>query len=112
MADAAGGEVILRGMLFAAGVRTVSAWLRAAELRQRWRVYLNLLRKITQKINELAEIVFERVSLWLRHLSCLVFVLADSPTKRYGRLVQGAGGCPAILPQVRRAMPFSTDMCG
>jgi hypothetical protein len=97
--------VLVIGTLFAAGRRTVAAWLRAAELRQRWRAYYNFLRQIAPKINELAEIVFEQVSFHLRELPYLVFVLEDAaPSVTHGMCKEPA--CTAILPQVRPAMPF------
>ena len=83
--------VVVVGMLVATGPRTVAAWLRAAQVRQRWRSYYNLLCQIAHKISELAEIVFEPVSFHLQELPYVVFVLDDTPTKRYGRHVQGAG---------------------
>jgi len=82
--------VLLVGMLFARGRRTVSTWLRAAGVSDDFRCYYYFLAPLGRKAGLLAE---RLVVLLLRTLPLperLLVVIDDSPTKRYGPKVEGA----------------------
>src|SRR5438067_9253208 len=82
---------LLQGVLFARGRRTVTSWLRAAGLGDDFPSYyyfLGALGRCTQAIaGALLRLVLERIDAGDRWL----FALDDTPTKRYGPQVQGAG---------------------
>jgi DDE superfamily endonuclease len=83
-------EVVV-GVLMASGRRTAASWWRAAGVGQDFRSYYYFLDSLGRKASEVAavllRIVIERVEAGDR----LVFALDDTPTKRYGPKVQGAG---------------------
>jgi hypothetical protein len=82
---------VITGILMASGRRTASRWWRAAAVGDRFRSYYYFLDVIGRKAADLAavlvRIVLERIEAGDR----LVFALDDTPTKRYGPKVQGAG---------------------
>jgi hypothetical protein len=82
--------LLLVGMLFAHGRRTVTTWLRAAGISADFADYYYFLASLGRK----TEIVATRLlSLVLRTLPLperLLAVIDDSPTKRYGPKVEGA----------------------
>lgn len=83
--------VVLGGMLFAGGRRTVASWLRAAAVGLGFSSYYYFIADVGRNSTTLAE---RLVVLLLRHLPTGDWVLAaldDTPTKRYGPKVQGAG---------------------
>ena len=83
--------VLLLGILFATGRRTVSTWLRAAGISDDFQDYYYFLQPVGRKTWDITErllvIVLARVPLGSR----VLFAVDDSPTKRYGPHVQGAG---------------------
>ncbi len=82
--------VLLVGMLFAGGRRTVTTWLRAAGVSDDFQDYYYFLAALGRKINLVAT---QLVALILRTLPLterLLLVIDDSPTKRYGPKVEGA----------------------
>ena len=82
--------VLLMGMLFANGRRTVSTWLRAAGVSDDYQDYYYSLAAFGRKINRVAT---QLVALILKTLPLpdrLLLVIDDSPTKRYGPKVEGA----------------------
>jgi hypothetical protein len=84
---------LLTGVLFAAGRRTVTAWRRAAGLNADFRPCYGLLRRLGLRADELARRLLVRIALPAlasRH-DRLLFGLDDTPTRRYGPKVQGAG---------------------
>lgn len=82
---------LLTGMLFARGRRTVASWLRAADLGQDFRAYYYFLGSLGRKVEWLASLLLRHVVATLPCGDRLVFALDDTPTKRYGPLVEGAG---------------------
>lgn len=84
-------RVLLTGMIFARGRRTVAAWLRAAAVGAEWRRYYYFLGSLGRGACWPGR--------WLLHQTLrsvppgerLTFALDDSPTKRYGPKVEGAG---------------------
>src|SRR3989339_1582444 len=82
--------VLLTGILFAVGRRTVSSWLRAAGVSCDFQDYYYFLAPLGRKTKSVATQLF---LLLLRTLSLpdrLLMVIDDSPTKRYGPKVEGA----------------------
>ena len=82
--------VLLVGMLFAGGRRTVTTWLRAAGVSDDYQAYYYFLTRVGRKTESIAT---QLVALVLRTLSLperLLLVIDDSPTKRYGPKVEGA----------------------
>jgi len=89
--------VLLVGVLFARGRQTVASWLRASAVRDEYREYYYFLESLGPRC--------QAVSARLMRLAVekagqdgkagqrerLLFGLDDSPTKRYGKQVEGAG---------------------
>src|ERR1043166_3627434 len=83
---------LLAGALFAKGRRTVTSWLRAAGITEEFRPCYYLLSGLARRTDELARLVLLRVALPAAGRSGrLLFGLDDTPTKRYGPRVEGAG---------------------
>lgn len=82
--------LLVMGLLFAQGRRTVSAWLRAAGISDDYQDYYYFISMLGRKVEPLAErllvIVLARLDLPGRILA----VIDDSPTQRYGPKVEGA----------------------
>jgi hypothetical protein len=84
-------SLILLGIVFARGRRTVTSWLRAVGISDDFADYYYFLQPLGRKSKALAERLF---MLLLTHLptgSRLLLAVDDTPTKRYGPCVQGAG---------------------
>src|SRR5437868_7375156 len=82
--------VLLIGILFAHGRRTVTTWLRAAGISDDFSDYYYFLGSLGRKTEIVAT---QLLSLILRTLPLperLLAVIDDSPTKRYGPKVEGA----------------------
>ena len=82
--------VLLTGILFANGRRTVTTWLRAAGVSDDFQDYYYLLTSVGHKSKSIAT---QLVALLLRTLPLterVLLVIDDSPTKRYGPKVEGA----------------------
>jgi hypothetical protein len=83
--------LLLSGILFASGRRTVSSWLRAAGVSDDYQDYYYFIRMLGCKAIPLAE----RLLVLVLARTCpgerVLAALDDSPTKRYGPKVQGAG---------------------
>jgi hypothetical protein len=82
--------VLLTGILFASGRRTVTTWLRAAGVEGDFQDYYYFLTCVGRKSESIAT---RLVVLLLRTLPLtkrLLLVIDDSPTKRYGPKVEGA----------------------
>lgn len=82
--------VLLTGMLFARGRRTVTTWLRAAGITDDFADYYYFLAVVGRKAESIAT---QLLLLLLRRLPLperLLAVIDDSPTKRYGPYVEGA----------------------
>jgi len=82
------------GLLFARGRRTVASWLRACAAGRDFKRYYYLLGSVGRKAPAIAAALFRILHAQLppgRQGAPLVFALDDSPTKRYGPHVEGAG---------------------
>lgn len=83
--------VLLMGILFAQGRRTVTTWLRAAGVSADYQDYYYFLAALGRKTRAVAT---QLVLLVLRTVPLpdrLLAALDDTPTKRYGPKVEGAG---------------------
>lgn len=82
--------VLMLGIVFAGGRRTVSTWLRAAGISDDYQDYYYFLASLGRKTKFVGT---QLVGLLLRKLSLpdrVLLVVDDSPTKRYGPHVEGA----------------------
>ena len=80
------------GALLARGRRTVTSWIRAVGLSQRYqRCYVAVAAAGKKAMDIAARLVCEVVSPLVADQKRLTLVIDDTPTQRYGPLVQGAG---------------------
>jgi hypothetical protein len=79
------------GILFAHGRRTVTTWLRAAGIRSDFQDYYYCLAALGRKTHPVATQLLRLVLRRLPLPDRLLVVIDDSPTKRYGPKVEGAG---------------------
>jgi DDE superfamily endonuclease len=82
---------LMAGALFAHGRRTVASWLRAAGLGHDYKAYYYFLGALGRKCELLASLLLRRAVARLAPPGRLLFALDDTPTKRYGKHVEGAG---------------------
>jgi DDE superfamily endonuclease len=82
---------LLRGVLFAQGRRTVASWLRAAALGKDFRQYYYFLGSLGPRAGVIAAVLLRLVVGVILPGERLLFGLDDTPTKRYGPHVEGAG---------------------
>ena len=82
--------IVLLGMLFAQGRRTVTTWLRAAGVSDDYQDYYYFLSALGRKTGSVATRLFILMLRLLPLGNRLLFVIDDSPTKRYGPCVEGA----------------------
>lgn len=84
--------LLMMGLVFGHGRRVVAAWIRAAGLSDDYRDYYYFLQTIGRAWPELGRrvlvLVLHQV---LEHAPRVLIAIDDSPTKRYGPKVQGAG---------------------
>jgi DDE superfamily endonuclease len=82
---------LITGMLFAQGRRTVSSWLRGAGVGDDFRKYYYFLGSLGRKIEWVASVLLQQLVARLPLGDRLLFAIDDTPTKRYGPYVEGAG---------------------
>lgn len=82
---------LLGGMLFAHGRRTVTSWLRAGELSDDYQGYYYFLGTLGRKVKSFAGVLLQVALRTIPLEQRLLFAIDDTPTKRYGPHVQGAG---------------------
>ncbi len=82
--------VLLVGILFARGRRTVTTWLRAVGIGADYADYYYFLSSLGRKTESVATQLFLLLLRILPLPSRLLAVIDDSPTKRYGPKVEGA----------------------
>jgi hypothetical protein len=84
--------LVMSGLIFGQGRRVVAAWIRAAGLQGDYRDYYYFLQTVGRGWQELGRrvlvLVLRQV---LANLPRVLIAIDDSPTKRYGPKVQGAG---------------------
>lgn len=82
---------IFVGILFVQGRQTVAAWLRAANLGKEFKRYYYFLGSVGRKTNSIAGRLLHLV---VKHLGAedrILLAIDDTPTKRFGPHVEGAG---------------------
>lgn len=79
------------GLLFARGRRTVASWLRAGGLGRDYQSYYYFLGTLGRNIKSLAGMLLQLAIKVIQPGERLLFALDDTPTKRYGPKVEGAG---------------------
>ena len=84
-------SLLIMGIVFARGRRTVTSWLRAVGISSDFADYYYFLQPLGRKTKELAERLFTLLLLRLVSGDRILLAVDDSPTKRYGPEVQGAG---------------------
>jgi hypothetical protein len=82
---------LLTGVLFARGRRTVSSWLRGAGLQDDYKNYYYFLGSLGRKIRWAGSALLSKVVPILPADERILLALDDTPTKRYGEWVEGAG---------------------
>src|SRR5947209_2767601 len=85
-------SIVVLGLLFATGRRTVASWLRAADVGKEFKAYYYFLSAVGRSAewiaSRLLRLAWERVG---GRRPYEILALDDTPTKRYGPLVEGAG---------------------
>jgi hypothetical protein len=84
-------EPMLLGVVMAKGRRTVTSWLRAAGLRTGWEEFYYFLAAVGKVCESMAGLLLRLLVKILLPEGALVFGIDDTPTKRYGPKVEGAG---------------------
>jgi hypothetical protein len=79
------------GILFAQGRRTVASWLRAAALGKEFKAYYYFLGSLGRNLSWLAMRLVRILCERLPRPERALLALDDTPTKRFGPLVEGAG---------------------
>jgi hypothetical protein len=86
---------LMTGMLFAQGRRTVSSWLRAGQLGHDYQAYYYFLGSLGRKVKTVAGLLVRQVAQQVVQEMApgerILLALDDTPTKRYGPCVEGAG---------------------
>ena len=83
--------IVIFGMLFAGGRRTVASWLRAAGITYDFSDYYYFIATVGRRAQTLATRLFLLLQDQLPEQPRWLFAIDDTPTKRYGPKVQGAG---------------------
>jgi len=84
-------SLIFLGIVFARGRRTVTTWLRASGIRDDFADYYYFLQPLGRKSKALAQRLWALLLVRLVSGERVLLAVDDSPTKRYGPQVQGAG---------------------
>lgn len=81
---------LLVGIFFASGRRTVTSWLRAADITDEFRGYYYFLGSLGRLCGFVARTLLRLLMKRIVGGKRLIFVLDDTPTERYGPCVEGA----------------------
>jgi hypothetical protein len=84
-------SIVLLGALFASGRRVVASWIRAAGVSHDFQDFYFFLQSVGRKWKELGTRLLVLVLPLLKDQQRVLLAIDDSPTKRYGPHVQGAG---------------------
>ena len=82
---------MMSGLLFACGRRTVSSWLRAGGLSNDYQDYYYFLGSVGRNVKSLAAVLLRIALDVVAPQGRLLFAIDDTPSKRYGPKVEGAG---------------------
>ena len=82
---------LLSGLLFATGRRTVSRWLRAGGLSKDYQEYYYFLSTLGHKVELLAGLLVRLAVEVIVPQDRILLAIDDTPSKRYGPKVEGAG---------------------
>jgi DDE superfamily endonuclease len=82
---------LVTGMLFARGRRTVASWLRAGGLGRDYEQFYYFISAVGRRAEWLASMLLRLIAQTLPADEVLLFALDDTPTKRAGPKVEGAG---------------------
>jgi hypothetical protein len=82
---------LMAGLLFATGRRTISSWLRAGGLSGDYQDYYYFLGSLGGKVKSLAAVVLRIAVETIVPQGRILLALDDTPSKRYGPKVEGAG---------------------
>jgi hypothetical protein len=82
---------LLTGLLFATGRRTVSSWLRAGDLSEDYQDYYYFIAAVGHKVTLLAAVVLRIAVEVIVPNGRILLAIDDTPSKRYGPKVEGAG---------------------
>lgn len=82
---------LLTGLLFATGRRTVSSWLRAGGLSADYQDYYYFLSSLGHKVKLLAAVLVRIAVEVVTPSGRILLAIDDTPSKRYGPKVEGAG---------------------
>jgi hypothetical protein len=82
---------LLTGLLFATGRRTVSSWLRAGGLSDDYQDYYYFLSSLGHKVELLATVLVQIAVEVIAPSGRILLAIDDTPSKRYGPKVEGAG---------------------
>ncbi len=82
---------LMTGLLFATGRRTVSSWLRAGNLSKDYQDYYYFLSSLGRKAELCAAVVLDIAIKVILPKDRVLLALDDTPSKRYGPKVEGAG---------------------
>lgn len=84
--------VIINGIIFAKGRRTVTSWFRSAGITRRYKAFYYFIGSIGRKTEIVATVLFEfMVELIYKNEHRVLMGIDDTPTPRYGPEVEGAG---------------------
>jgi len=85
-------SIIIAGIVFARGRKTVTSWFRAAGITTRYKAFYYFVGSIGQKTEIIAAVLLEfMIKLVYKNQNRILMAIDDSPTKRYGPKVTGAG---------------------
>jgi DDE superfamily endonuclease len=82
---------LLVGALFGQGRRTVARWLRGGELGGDFKAYYYFLGSLGRNVKSVASVLFRIAVRVIVPGDRLLLAIDDTPTKRYGHWVEGAG---------------------
>ena len=83
--------LLLVGALFGQGRQTVASWLRGGELGKDFRLYYYFLGSLGRNVKSVAGVLFRIAVKVIVPGDRLLLAVDDTPTKRYGPKVEGAG---------------------
>jgi hypothetical protein len=84
--------IIIAGIVFAKGRRTVTSWFRSAGINRRYKAFYYFIGSIGRKTEVIATVLFEvMVQLIYKNEHRVLMGIDDTPTRRYGPNVEGAG---------------------